>query len=156
MGKFFKKNEDGTYTEVVAYEQPEVDSIFKDRLARETAKYSNYDDLQTKLTDLNKTVETLQGEKKTVEEQLQSKDEEIKKKDLDVVRVKIKHENGIPDDLDKFLIGDTEEDIRTNAELLKKGGASAGVIIKKNDDGDGPKESASKKLAGNLFGPQGE
>lgn len=156
MGKFFKKNEDGTYTEVTAYEQPEVDSIFKDRLARETAKFSNYDELQTKLTDLNKTVETLQGEKKTVEEQLQEKSKEIETSKLDVVRVKIKHENGIPDDLDKFLIGDTEEDIRANAELLKKGGASAGVTITKNNNEDGPKESASKSLAGSLFGPTGE
>lgn len=152
MGKFFKKLEDGTLEEVEAFTQVEVDGIFKGRLERETKKIADeHAELKEKLAEANKSVETVTGEKKTLEEQLQSKDKEIEKTKLDVARVGIKHEFGLSDDLEKFLIGDNEEEIRSNAELLKKGGASAGVTITKKNNDDGPKESPSKKLAGSLF-----
>lgn len=152
MGKFFKKLEDGTLEEVEAFTQVEVDGIFKGRLERESKKFADENaDLKQKLADVNKSVETITGEKKTLEEQLQSKDKEIEKSKLDVARVGIKHEFGLSDDLEKFLIGDNEEEIRSNAELLKKGGVNAGVTITKKNNDDGPKESPSKKLAGSLF-----
>ncbi len=120
MGKFFKKNDDGTYVEVTAYEQPEVDSIFKERLERETKKFADYDDLKSKVTEANKKVEEEQSAKKTLEEQLQAKAKEVDAEKLNTARVGIKHEFGLSDELEKFLIGDTAEDIRSNAELLKK------------------------------------
>lgn len=157
MGKFFEKLEDGTLKEVEAFTQVEVDGIFKGRLERESKKFADENaDLKQKLADVNKSVETITGEKKTLEEQLQSKDKEIEKTKLDVARVSVKHEFGLSDDLEKFLIGDNEEEIRSNAELLKKGGVNAGVtIIKKNND-DGPKESPSEKLAVDIFGSADE
>lgn len=157
MGKFFKKLEDGTFEETEAFSQIEVDGIFKGRLDRETKKFADEAvELKEKLAEVNKSVETAQAEKKTLEESLQSKDKEIEAAKLDVTRIGIKHEFGLSDDLQKFLIGDTEEDIRKNAELLKKGGAAAGVHIDKDNNDKGPAESASKKLAGNLFGSKGE
>jgi len=159
--KLFKKLDDGSFEEVTVAKvfetQDEMDTFIADKTSQiKRSQFGDYDDLKTKVSDLNKTVETLNSEKKTVEEQLQAKADEIAAEKLNTVRVKIKHENGLPDELDKFLIGDTEDDIRANAELLKKGGAAAGVTITKNNDDDGPKESASKKLAGNLFRPAGE
>lgn len=159
--KLFKKLEDGTFEEVTVAKvfetQDEMDSFITDKTAQiKRSQFGDYDELKSTVSTLNETVANLTNEKKTVEEQLQSKDEEIKKSVLDVARVKIKFENGLPDELDKFLIGDTEEDIRTNAELLKKGGAAAGVTITKNNDENGPKESPSKKLANNLFNQSGE
>lgn len=152
MGKFFKKLDDGNYEEVEAFSQVEVDGIFKGRLERETKKVTDeLEDVKSKLTEANKSVETVTGEKKTLEEQLQAKAKEVETEKLNATRVGIKHEFGIADDLEKFLIGDNEEDIRANAELLKKGGASAGVTITKKNNDDGPKESPSKKLAGSLF-----
>lgn len=157
MGKFYRKLEDGTMEEVEAFSQIEVDGIFKGRLERETKKIADdHAELKEKLAEVNKSVETAQAEKKTLEESLQSKDKEVQAAKLEATRVGIKHEFGLSDDLQKFLIGDTEEDIRKNAELLKKGGAAAGVHIEKDDKGNGPAESASKKLAGNLFKSQGE
>jgi hypothetical protein len=159
--KLFKKLDDGSYEEVnvakVFETQDEMDQFVADKTTQiKRAQFGDYDDLKSKVSTLNETVTTLANEKKTVEEQLQSKDEEIKKKELDVARVTIKFKNGLPDELDKFLIGDTEDEIRANAELLKKGGAAAGVTITKNNDENGPKESPSKKLAGNLFNQSGE
>lgn len=160
--KLFKKLDDGSYEEVnvakVFETQDEMDQFVADKTTQiKRAQFGDYDDLKSKVEDLNKTVTTLTTEKKTVEEQLQEKSKEVESSKLDAVRVKIKFENGLPDELDKFLIGDDEATIRENAELLKKGGAAAGVTITKNtDDKNGPAESASKKLAGNLFGPSGE
>jgi hypothetical protein len=159
--KLFKKLEDGSFEEVTVAKvfetQDEMDQFVtstKDQIKR--SQFGDYDELKSKVSTLNETVTTLTSEKQTVEEQLQAKAEEFKKKDLEVARVKIKFENGLPDELDKFLIGDTEDEIRSNAELLKKGGAAAGVTITKNNDENGPKESPSKKLANNLFNPSGE
>jgi len=159
--KLFKKLDDGTFEEATVAKvfetQDEMDAFIADKASQiKRSQFGDYDDLKSKVEDLNKTVTTLTTEKQTVEEQLQAKAKEIEAEKLNTVRVKIKHENGLPDELDKFLIGDTEDDIRANAELLKKGGAAAGVTITKNNDDDGPKESPSKKLAGNLFNSAGE
>jgi hypothetical protein len=152
MGKYFKKNDDGTEVEVEAFEQVEVDTILKNRLDRETKKFADETTtIKTQLEDANKKVSDFNTEKKTLEEQLQSKDKEVTAAKLGAARVEIRTEFGIPKDLDKFLIGDTEEDIRANAEILKKNGSAGGVIIKKKDDGEA-EESASKELAKGLFG----
>lgn len=159
--EYFKKLEDGKFEPVsvvrVFETQKDMDDFIGDKVSQiKRSQFGDYDELKTKLADVNKTVETLTSEKKTVEEQLAEQAKAVEAEKLNTARVKVKHEFGLPDDLDKFLIGESEDDIRSNAELLKKGGAAAGVIIKKDDGGDGPKESPSKKLAGSLFSPKGE
>ena len=110
MGKFFNKLEDGTFEEVEAFSQAEVDGIFKGRLERETKKVTDeLSGLKEKLAEVNKSAETAIAEKKTLEESLQSKDKEIEAAKLDVTPIGIKHEFGLSDELQKFLIGDTEK-----------------------------------------------
>ena len=104
---------------------------------------------------LNEKLKAQETEKKSLEEQLQSKDGEIAKANLNAARVDIRHEFGISKDLEKFLVGDTEEDIRSNAELLKKSGSGAAIEIQKKTE-NGPAESATKTAATQLFGPKSE
>lgn len=158
--KLYKQTDDGKYEEVEVFrafkDQAEFDESVKERVERERKKvsdqFADYDTIKTTLEDVNKKVSTFETEKKTLEEQLQEKSKEVEKANLSVARVEVRNEFGLPKDLDKFLVGDTEEDIRANAEILKKNGGAGGVTITKdNDNGDGAKESASKKLANGLF-----
>lgn len=156
--KLYKQNDDGSYEEVEPHRvymtqenfQKDLDNHVKDRITKVESKYADYDSLKTNLEDVNKKVTELETGKTTLEEQLQAKAKEIEAERLNTVRVEVRTENGLSKDLDKFLVGDTEEDIRANAEILKKNGGAAGVNIEK-DKGDGAKESPSKTLANGLF-----
>ena len=158
--KLYKQNEVGSYEEaslVKSFEtQEQLDDFMKDRLERESTKvaekFADYDTIKTSLEDANKKLGDFESTKKSLEEQLQEKSKEVEKSKLDIARVEVRNEFGLAKDLDKFLVGDTEDDIRANAEILKKNGSTgAGVNITKKNDG-GPKEDPSKVAANNLFG----
>lgn len=160
--KLYKQNEDGSYEEakvVRAFEtQEELDTFMKDRVSRAeqkaTEKFADYDTVKASLEDANKKLGDFEATKKSLEEQLAEKAKEVEKSTLNVARVEVRNEFGLSKDLDKFLVGETEEEIRTNAELLKKnGGAAAGVTFNKdNKNPEGAAESPSKALANGLFG----
>lgn len=156
---YYKKNESGEYEEVkparVFETQVELDDFMKERVHQVEKKFADYDGVKQQLADANKRASDLETGKKTLEEQLQEKSKEVEKEKLNTARVGIRHSFGLSEDMDKFLIGDTEDEIRANAELLKKGGSGAGVKIDKKTETP-PAESPSKKLAGSLFGPKGE
>lgn len=153
--QLYKKNDSGEFEEaklVRAFEtQAELDDFMKERVHQVEKKFGDYDTIKAQLADVNKSVETITGEKKTLEEQLQAKAKEVETANLKAARIGIRHEFGLSEDLDKFLIGENEEEIRANAELLKNKGAAAGVTITKKTNTP-PAESESKKLAGALFG----
>lgn len=158
MPKFYKKLDDGNFEEVEllrAFEtQEQFDGAVKERLDREREKFADYDEVKTQLSGVNEKVKELETAKTTLEEKLQSKDKEVATAKLDVSRIKIRTEFGLSEDLDEFLSGDTEDDIRAKAEKLKeKAGAGGGVNIQKKNN-QPPKESPSKKVATELFGPK--
>lgn len=158
--KLYKQNEDGSYVEaevVRAFKtQEELDGFMKDRIERAETKvkdqFSDYDTLKTSLEDANKKLTGFESEKKSLEEQLQEKSKAVDAEKLNTVRVEVRNEFGLSKDLDQFLIGETEDEIKAKAELLKKsGGAGAGVVINKDDNDGEAVESESKKLANGLF-----
>lgn len=159
--KLYKQNDDGSYEEVEPHRvymtqenfQKDLDNHVKDRITKVESKFADYDSIKTSLEDANKKVSTFETEKKTLEEQLQEKSKEIDAEKLNTTRVEVRTEFGLKKDLDKFLVGDNEEEIRKNAEILKKNGGAEGVTITKgNNGGEGAAESPSKELANGLFG----
>lgn len=159
--KLYKQNEDGSYVEVnmvKAFEtQKDLDDFMKDRVERAETKvkeqFADYDTIKTTLEDVNKKLTGFESEKKSLEEQLQEKSKAVEAEKLNTVRVEVRNEFGLAKDLDKFLVGETEEEIKANAEILKKSGGAGGVTITKDDkNGEGAKESASKTLANGLLG----
>jgi len=158
--QYFKKNDSGEYEEVkpakVFETQDEMNEFVKEKTDQiKRNQFGDYDDIKAQLADANKKVTEVETSKKTLDEQLKSKDNEVQSATLKAARVTIRHEFGLKEDLDKFLIGETEEEIRANAELLKKNGGTGGVTIKKDTEKD-PKESPSKSLAQGIFGPADE
>ena len=159
--QLYKKLDDGTFEEVkpakVFETQDQMNEFIQEKTDQiKRNQFGDYDELKSKLTEANKSVETLTGDKKTLEEQLKSKDGEISKEKLNAARIGIRHEFGLSEDLDKFLIGENEDEIRANAEVLKKNGGTGGVTIKKKSDNEDPKESPSSALARGVFGASDE
>lgn len=158
--KLYKKLDDGSFEEatlVKAFEtQKDLDDFMKTRVDQEHKKFADYDEIKTSLEDANKKLTDFESEKTSLEEQLQAKAKEVETATLNATRVEVRSEFGLSKDLDKLLTGDTEEEIREKAELLKKSGSGGVVVTKDENGGGGAAESASKELANGLFGSKDE
>lgn len=89
--------------------QKEFDDAVDARLQQELAKYSDYDDLKKKnegyektLDANSKTIATLQGQ--------------VKGYEVGAIKSKVARELGIPEGMAGRLSGETEEEIRKDAE----------------------------------------
>lgn len=89
--------------------QKEFDDAVDARLRQELAKYSDYDDLKKKnegyektLAANSKTIATLQGQ--------------VKGYEVGAIKSKVARELGIPEGMAGRLSGETEEEIRKDAE----------------------------------------
>ena len=113
--------------------QEQLDEVIKDRLARSEKKwqekYSGYlspDDVKAKTEDLQKKIDELGNSLNSANEKAKADAEaiaslEAKNKSYETASVKsrIAHEVGIPFELANKLSGETEDDIRKDAEALK-------------------------------------
>ena len=146
--------------------QEEFDAAISDRLKREREKYADYDNLKSnnseqakKIGDLEKSLndanEKISGHQKTVDE-LNAK---IKGYETDSAKTRIALAAGLPYEMASRLKGDSEDDIKKDAESLAK---MMGVQShhadrsRNNDTGNGKKagdEMSEKygKLLNNLM-----
>ena len=113
--------------------QEQLDAIIKDRLERAersyNEKYQGYlspDEVNTKVSELNKQLEELgnsltnaNDKAKTDAESIASLEAKIKVYETTSVKSRIAHEVGIPYELANKLSGETEDEIRKDAENLK-------------------------------------
>lgn len=111
--------------------QEQFDEIIKERLERNTKTvtenvtkqfegYISPDDLETKTKDLTGQIETLTSEKSTLETQVEELKGKVHKYEIGSVKTKVAHEFKIPYELSHKLSGETEEEIRKDAESLAK------------------------------------
>ena len=110
--------------------QEQLDSIIGERLSRDretqAKKYEGYispEDYQKKVTDyedqikgLNKTIK----DNEKIAKEAEGYKAQIKKYETDSVKTRIAHEVGLPYEMAGRLKGETEEDIRKDAESLHK------------------------------------
>lgn len=113
--------------------QEQLDEIIKNRLQRAEStwaeKYKDYmspDDVAAQTADLNRQITDLSNSLDNANEQatasaaaLAERDAKIKSYETASVKSRIAHEVGIPYELANRLSGETEEDIRKDAEALK-------------------------------------
>lgn len=124
------------------FTQAEVNQIVKDRVARERAKYADYDDLKTAAADADKNKTQLDQvlEKLTKAEERTAKLEASQLR-ADVMATKLK---GVPASLAKRLTGSTKEELEADAdELLADWKAAGGKVA--GDEGDGNAEQDGDK-----------
>lgn len=156
----YKKKEDGSYEEVSIVKsfetQEDLDNFMKERVERAEKKvkeqFSDYDTLKSGLDEANKKLGEFDSTKKSLEEQLAEKAKEVESEKLNSVRAEVRTEYGLSKEFDRFLTGDTPEDIKSAAEILKKNGTGASFAFQKENEEGEAAESPSKELANGLFG----
>lgn len=136
------------------FKQADVDRIVAERVARERAKFSDYNDLKAKAS-----------EALTLEERLASLEGELTKSRVEALRSRVAARYGIsgdsvdgkPSDVELFLTGTDEDTLTAQAERL-----AAREGDRKKQGNVAPKEGATKTtetddsktrdFAGELFG----
>lgn len=146
--------------------QEEFDAAISDRLKRErestSKKYGDYDDLKKKVADQESQISTLNKEREELDRKYAGYDKslselqtKVKAHETNSVKMRIANETGIPFELAARLSGETEEEIRKDAETMAKFvSRSKYVGPLKTDTGTEPdgKRAALKTMLQNMKG----
>ena len=105
--------------------QEEFDAAIKERLSREKAKYSDYDQLKSLVEDLKKenvdlksTIEANRQSKADADKQLEEMQNQIAGYETASLRTRVALQHGLPYDLADRLQGTDEESLKADAERL--------------------------------------
>ena len=143
------------FLEKLGLEKEVIDQIMKEHgKAIQSAKPQDYDEIKEENEQLKQRIGELEGtveELKGYKDQLTEKDNLIKEYELKNVKYRIAVEAGIPIELASRLTGETEEEIKKDAEMLSSLVARKQPLPLKNTE---PKEDNDpyKKLLSNLKG----
>ena len=149
--------------------QEQFDNIIKDRLGREretlAKKYEGYtspNDLSKIKGDYDKQIALLTKDAETkakkyvdYDKQLAERDSKLKSYETASVKTRIAHETGLPYEMANRLSGESEDDIRKDAEtLVKLIGKNKPVVPLADPEGkmSGGKNDAVRALAKSLKG----
>lgn len=140
--------------------QEEFDSAIKDRLARERAKYSDYDELKKKVAqyeankdkyadydDVKQQLADYVAKEKEHASDIKERDEKIAKYEHIELQRKVAHEVGIPDELAERLNGNDEKALKSDAELLKKLVGKRSTPAAQAERGEIDKDAGLRSLA---------
>lgn len=105
--------------------QEEFDAAIKERLSREKAKYSDYDQLKSRVTELEteniglkSTIEANNQSKADADKQLEEMQNQISNYETDSLRTRVALQYGLPYDLADRLQGTDEDSFKADAERL--------------------------------------
>ena len=105
--------------------QEEFDAAIKERLSREKAKYSDYDQLKSRVTELEtenvglkSTIEANNQSKADADKQLEEMQSQIAGYETASLRTRVALQHGLPYDLADRLQGTDEESFKADAERL--------------------------------------
>lgn len=105
--------------------QEEFDNAIKERLSREKSKYSDYDQLKSRVTELEKenvglksTIEANRQSKADADKQLEDMQKQISNYETASLRTRVALQYGLPYDLEDRLQGTDEDSFKADAERL--------------------------------------
>lgn len=153
--KFYKKDGDNfveVEDELLTSEQ--VNSVVKERAERiARQKYSDYDALKEKATKVDNIGKEYEDKLKEKDVAIGDLTSQLKGAQLQTDKVKIIHEFKLPDSAEKFLTGESADQLREQAEELSKFGGGKKPLEKQGKPGTGGEsKNDSKAIARNLFG----
>lgn len=144
--------------------QEALDKIIGERLSRDreaqAKKYEGYvkpEDYAAKCKEYDDTIAGLQktiDDGKSIAEELESAKAQLKNYEIGSVKTKVAHEMGLPYEMAGRLRGETEEDIRKDAETMKSLFPKKAAPPLRSDE-DTPEDSnkaAMKKMLNDLKG----
>src|SRR5690606_13063957 len=100
------------------FTQADVDRIVADRLARERAKYADYDDLKARAEQYTQAENAWTAERAKAEADYEELLGEKSRAEHELWRTAAAYKHGLPADLMEFLTGETAEEIDQRAETL--------------------------------------
>ena len=109
------------------FTQAELEAVLADRLRREREKYKDYADLKKAAEEYQKIKEAQMSEQEKLqaklaeyERKLQEKEREAEAARLEALKLKVLDEMGLPKAWAARVFGKTEDEIKADAEALKK------------------------------------
>lgn len=134
------------------FTQEQLDAIIGERLAKEKAKYADYDDIKAKASKYDEMEEASKSELQKAQEQsaaYKTELDELKKAEsIRSIRDKVSKDTGVPANL---LTSDTEEACKAQADAIKAYVGDNQPKGKKIPDG-GEKGGTTGKTTAELFG----
>jgi len=100
------------------FTQADIDRIVADRLKREAAKYSDYDDLKAKAARLVELEEKDKTDAQKLADSNRALEDRAKKAELDACRMRIAIRKGLTEAQVKRLVGSSEEELEADADEL--------------------------------------
>lgn len=136
--------------------QDELNAAIKDRLARERAKFSDYDELRSKATRLDEIEQANKTEVEKAQSKIADLEAELEKVNKETLRRRIANDHGITDadDIDLFLTGTDEETLTRQAQRLADRDADRkkhGNHVPREGATPQPHENELRSFARNLF-----
>ncbi len=101
---------------VETFTQDDVNRIVSERLERERKKFADYDELKSRVEELEKTNSDLSGENETLRSERESY--EAAKKHEALIK-SVAEEMGVDPTILSKMRGDTEDELRESAAVLK-------------------------------------
>jgi hypothetical protein len=95
--------------------QDALDKIIQARIARERAKFSDYDDLKAKADKLREFEESQKTEAQKAQERLEAAEKRAAELELKATRAEVAAAKGVPVEL---LSGSTQEELEASADAL--------------------------------------
>ncbi len=142
------------FLEGLGLEKSVIDSIMKEHgKAIQSVKPDDYDDIKIENKTLKDTVTTLENSLKEFEgyeDKLAEKDNLIKEYELKNLKYRIANENGIPLELASKLTGETEEDLKKDAETLSSFIRKPTLPLKHTELNVDDKSAPYKEILSNL------
>lgn len=144
--------------------QEELDKIVQKRLAKEQAKHekaveaakeeyeSKLAEYEAKVAELEKSAGDAQSGKDEYEKKISELETKIKGYETDSVKTKVALEMGIPYELAGKLSGDSEDDIRKDAETLSKFVSSGNKPPLADTEGNADGDNDYREILNSLKG----
>ena len=142
------------FLENLGLEKEVIDQIMKEHgKTIQSVKPEDYDDIKEENKTLKDTVTTLENSLKEFEgyeDKLAEKDNLIKEYELENLKYRIANENGIPLELASKLTGETEEDLKKDAETLSSFIRKPTLPLKHTEPNVDDKSAPYKEILSNL------
>lgn len=154
--KFYEKLESGEFVQVNAVSQEYVDGLIQQRLARKTEalaeKYADYEELKEKAAQVDSVKSEYETKLSEIQNQLNERETKLADLELNVSRQKVLREFNLSPELEDFVSGSNEEELRAKAEKLAHSVSNQSSVKIDREEKPDAEISETQRMARELFG----
>lgn len=152
MLEFYVQKEDGEFEKA---SQEQLDKKIADRLRRKDEKHAEelkqYEGFKKQAEEMTASVEDFKNQIATLKNEKEKLEQDFKKSENEVIRQKVMKDYKLSDELEDFITGDSEDELRSKAERLAHSVGNSSIKIEKIERPEA-EISQSQQIARNLLG----